>query len=188
MSDEKTPVSALRAIAHPVRLQMLSLLTSTDMSAAEVAREMDLTHANASYHLRVLVDAGEIVVAGEEKIRGGIAKRYRHPWQHEARPDGSGVEPTEDDPQMYIRAVAEELVRRFGQRRSGTRTLLSDAEMWVEPEVWEQVMQHVEAASSLMHSAAQPPRTPGTLHANLTSLAFLMEDKTTQDTTGEDVR
>ena len=66
-------------MAHPVRLRILSLLTAQPMSAAEVARELDLTHANASYHLRVLHDAGELVVESEEKIRGGTAKRYRYP-------------------------------------------------------------------------------------------------------------
>ena len=76
VADEKdvpggTARSALRAVAHPVRLQILSLLTGAELSAAEVARELGLTHANASYHLRVLAEAGEVVVAGEEKIRGG---------------------------------------------------------------------------------------------------------------------
>ena len=52
MTDEE--VASLRAVAHPVRLRILSLLTGTELSAAEVARELDLTHANASYHLRVL--------------------------------------------------------------------------------------------------------------------------------------
>ncbi|MDQ3616910.1 MAG: helix-turn-helix domain-containing protein [Actinomycetota bacterium] len=50
------------------------------MSAAEVARELDLTHANASYHLRVLAAADLVVQAGGERIRGGVAKRYRHLW------------------------------------------------------------------------------------------------------------
>src|SRR4051794_6314688 len=75
MDDE---LSALRSIAHPVRLRILSMLTAQPMSAAEVARELGLTHANASYHLRVLHDAGELVVESEEKIRGGTAKRYRY--------------------------------------------------------------------------------------------------------------
>ena len=71
-AETDAAVSAMRAVAHPVRLQMLSLLTGTEMSAAEVARELDLTHANASYHLRVLLDADEIVVAGEEKMRTSL--------------------------------------------------------------------------------------------------------------------
>ena len=42
----------LRALAHPVRLRILSLLTGADLTAADVARELGLTHANASHHLR----------------------------------------------------------------------------------------------------------------------------------------
>src|SRR5262245_28201919 len=71
-------VEALRALAHPIRLRILSLLTGASMTAAEVARELGLTHANASYHLRQLREAGTIQVAGEERIRGGTAKRYRY--------------------------------------------------------------------------------------------------------------
>ena len=71
-------VARLRATAHPVRLRMLSLLTAEAMSAAEVARALELTHANASYHLRQLHDVGALVVESEEKIRGGVAKRYRY--------------------------------------------------------------------------------------------------------------
>ena len=71
-------MARLRATAHPVRLRILSLLTAEAMSAAEVARALELTHANASYHLRVLHDVGELVVESEEKIRGGVAKRYRY--------------------------------------------------------------------------------------------------------------
>ena len=52
-------VSALRSVAHPVRLRILSLVTAEAMSAADVARALDLTHANALYHLRVLHDAGD---------------------------------------------------------------------------------------------------------------------------------
>src|SRR5215831_8426663 len=67
----------MRALAHPVRLRILSLLTGAAMTAAEVARELRLTHANASYHLRQLHAAGTIQVAGEERTRGGPAKRSR---------------------------------------------------------------------------------------------------------------
>ena len=64
-----------------MRLRILSLLTGADLTAADVARELGLTHANASYHLRFLLDAGEIVVQRQETIRGGRARRYRHHWR-----------------------------------------------------------------------------------------------------------
>ena len=114
--DDGTAVSSLRAVAHPVRLRILSLLTGAAMSAAEIARELDLTHANASYHLRVLADAGAVVEAGEEKIRGGVAKRYRHPWDRQLRSTGGP-----EDRELYVRATAEELpgpLTRWPSRRT----------------------------------------------------------------------
>ena len=172
MSHETSSVSALRATAHPVRLRILSLLTASALSAAEIARELDLTHANASYHLRVLAEAGAVVEAGEEKIRGGVAKRYRHPWDR-YRAEGRGAARPEDG-DVYVRAMTDELVRRFGERARGTRGWTTDAELWVPPEVWERVVSLLEEASSLVHAEARPPRSAGTIHVNLTAAAFQM--------------
>jgi DNA-binding transcriptional ArsR family regulator len=173
MSDASSSVSALRATAHPVRLRILSLLTASALSAAEIARELDLTHANASYHLRVLADAGAVVEAGEEKIRGGVAKRYRHPWDEYRSTARTSARP--EDGQVYARAMAEELVRRFGQRAQDTPAMTTDAELWVTPQVWEEVRSLVKQASTLLHAEAQPPRTEGTLHVNLTAAAFQLD-------------
>lgn len=167
-----TQVSSMRATAHPVRLQMLSLLTGAEMSAAEIARELDLTHANASYHLRVLAAAGVVVQAGEEKVRGGVAKLYRHPWDQ----SGTTTKASPEDPDLYIRAVSQELVRRFTARKRGGKSIISDAEMWVEPEVWDEVGALVRQASALIHSQAKPPRTRGTIHVNMTAAVFEMGD------------
>jgi DNA-binding transcriptional ArsR family regulator len=174
MSDDADAVSYLRAVAHPLRLRILSLLTGAELSAAEVARELDVTHANASYHLRVLADAGELVVAGEEKIRGGVAKRYRHPWDAPRVRTPRGTR-TAEEREMYIRAMAEELVRRSRARKPRTRQQLTDAELWVAPEVWKQVVGLVEQASHLVHAEARPPRSPGTIHVNLTAATFEMK-------------
>ncbi len=165
-------VSSLRAVAHPLRLRILSLLTGAEMSAAELARELDVSHANTSYHLRVLADAQLVEEAGEEKIRGGVAKRYRHPWD---RPDAPQPKATSEDRELYLRAMGEELVRRFAHRKSPSTSKLTDAEMWVTPETWEHVVAHVEEASRLIHAEARPPRTKGTIHVNLTAAVFEME-------------
>ncbi|MEU4424231.1 helix-turn-helix domain-containing protein [Actinoplanes sp. NPDC024001] len=89
----------LRALAHPVRLRIMSLLTASSLTAAEVARELGITHANASYHLRNLLSAGHIAVAGEEKIRGGTAKRYRHEAAAAVTRRGAGVR---DEAELWI--------------------------------------------------------------------------------------
>ena len=183
MDEDDGQVSALRATAHPVRLRMLSLLTGTAMSAAEVARELALTHANASYHLRVLLDAGELVEAGEEKIRGGVAKRYRYPHErhgHHARPG----RPTDDDQVFYVRAVTLELERRIRERVPGLGPH-TDLEGWVPPEVWARACELMLEASHLLHDHNQAPRTPGTVHVSHTSWAFQMRqdpDPTEQET------
>lgn len=165
-------MSSLRATAHPLRLRMLSLLTGAEMSAAEVARELGTTQANASYHLRVLADADLLVEAGEEKVRGGVAKKYRHRW------DAPGLDKSHDsgDPALSLRVISEELVRRYGLRRRNREQLVSDAEMWVTPQVWEEVVSLVRRASALIHGEAQPPRMPGTVHVNLTAAVFEMSD------------
>ena len=172
MTDETT--NSLRAVAHPVRLQILSLLTGAELSAAEVARELGISHANASYHLRTLLDAGELVIASEEKIRGGVAKRYRHPWEDDAAPTPKKVG-TLKDRTLYVRVMAGELVRRSRRSKVGTRSHYSDAELWVSPEDYAAVMDRVHEASMALHSAARPPRTEGTVRVNLTAALFEME-------------
>src|ERR1700755_1324048 len=101
--------TSLRATAHPVRLQIMSLLTGAPLTAAEVARELGISHANASYHLRNLLTGGLIVPAGEEKIRGGVAKRYRYDAHRE-----EGLGPvTPEQLRSDFGAVADELTRRL---------------------------------------------------------------------------
>ena len=162
-------VARLRASAHPVRLRILSLLTAEAMSAAEVARALDLTHANASYHLRVLHDAGELVVEGEEKIRGGIAKRYRYDASRGLSDRASGV----DDRIAHARATALEVERRLRDAGEGSGAS-SDLEAWVPPAAWRRALDLLHEASMLLHTEARPPHTPETVHISLNTHAFTM--------------
>ena len=50
------------------------------------------------------------------------------------------------------------------------------ADLWVEPEVWEQVTTLVDEASALLHASARPPRTEGTVRAALSVAAFRLRD------------
>lgn len=177
------PRSQLRATAHPIRLQMLSLLTGAELSAADVARELDLTHANASYHLRVLLDAGQLEVAGEEKIRGGVARRYRHrPAPADDRPkrrkptaqQRASAASRRREHAHFVRVIAEQMVARSAQAAIAP-ALFTDAELWVSAETEERVDALLRRASALLHEAAQPPRTEGTRRHNLTIGWFEME-------------
>jgi DNA-binding transcriptional ArsR family regulator len=184
--DHKT--ATLRALAHPIRLRIMSLLTAAELTAADVARELSMNHANASYHLRQLHAAGAIELAGEERIRGGIAKRYRYdcsvpqaPADRESPGESPGESPAEPSAErrraqraLYA-TLAQELRRRAGHLRLGhNKAHMTDAELWVAPEVWEKVRVQVTEASQLLHSAARPPRTPGAIRVNATIALFEM--------------
>jgi DNA-binding transcriptional ArsR family regulator len=169
--------AALRATAHPIRLRIMSLLTGAPLTAADIARELGLTHANASYHLRNLLSAGMIVPAGEERIRGGVAKRYRYDAAHDlAQEKARGHRPDDHYHALYA-AVAGELIRRAQQGRfsEGTK-IMADAELWVEPDVWTAVQEQIGAAARTLHDAAKPPRTPGTVRTSTSIAMFRMAD------------
>ena len=165
--------ATLRAMAHPVRLRITSLLTGAALTAADVARELGLTHANASYHLRSLLAAGIIVPAGEERIRGGLAKRYRYdPDRDRGEPKGPHADA--ENRALYA-AVADELVRRTAQGDFTGRGTMTDAELWLEPEVWRELRDRMVALSHELHAAAQPARHPGTIRTSTTIAMFQME-------------
>ncbi|WP_440708508.1 helix-turn-helix domain-containing protein [Herbiconiux sp. YIM B11900] len=166
----------LRATAHPIRLQLLSLLTGAALSAAEAGRELRLSQATASYHLRVLERAGLVRVVEVVRVRGGEAKRYRH--ESSARPFALGDPATAtpaaraaEEVAQYVEALAGELRRRSAARADGPQ-VTTDAELWVDPRVWNRVVALVGGASALLHAEARPPRTPGTVPVSMTAALF----------------
>lgn len=170
------PKAHLRALAHPLRLRILSLLTGVEMTAAEIARELELTHANASYHLRQLHATGIIEVAGQERIHGGIAKRYRYNFEGEKQRAGQPLQA--DDVRgrrLFYEAMVTELNRRSQMLRRSADNHFTDAELWVDPKVWKAIRDKIKEASDDLHLAAQPPRTPETIRVNATIALFQME-------------
>ncbi len=176
--QDRDRVTSLRATAHPVRIRMLSLLTGTPMSAAEVARELGLTHANASYHLRQLLAAGQVVEAGEETIRGGRAKRY----QYDVDVPGSTASDA-GERATFMTLLADELLRRSRSIRPGSRQSSTDAELWVDPDDWTAVVDQVTDAMTRLHRVARPRHSAGAVHISATVAMFVMDD---ESAAGED--
>jgi DNA-binding transcriptional ArsR family regulator len=170
--------AAMRATAHPVRLRIMSLLTGAPLTAAEVARELGITHANASYHLRQLLAAGMIVPAGEERIRGGIAKRYRYDTADDMARDRVRSPRGDDYYRAMFAAVSHELIRRSqGNHFSDEGNLMVDGDLWVEPETWRQFKDRIGQAARELHEAAQPARTPGTIRTSTSIAMFAIGDE-----------
>ena len=178
LGDTRGDRAALRATAHPVRLRIMSLLTGASLAAAEVARELGLTHANASYHLRTLLAAGMIVPAGEERIRGGIAKRYRYDAAHDiAQEKIRGRRPDEYYRALFGAAAAELIRRSRASSFSTDGKVVVDAELWLGPDAWQAFVERIGAAARDLHEAAQPPRTPGTVRTSTSIAMVRMENE-----------
>lgn len=71
------PGKRLSALAHPIRLHILSVAESEDISASEVAVALGEPLGVVAYHFRVLHTAGLIELVGTERRRGSIQSFYR---------------------------------------------------------------------------------------------------------------
>ncbi|GHD83302.1 hypothetical protein GCM10010336_74590 [Streptomyces goshikiensis] len=160
---------ALRALAHPVRLRMLTLMWPGPMSAAELARELGISHALASRHLRSL-DAADLVELAEERTRrGGRERRYR-------TVHGSPLSDRLDGARMLAATLAHTLQERAARRAPDGKGVTVDAELWVAPEVWEAARQRLADIAAELHDAACPPRAPGTIPVGVSLMTFPLQE------------
>ncbi|MGW5021249.1 ArsR/SmtB family transcription factor [Streptomyces cacaoi] len=167
-------VVGLRVLAHPLRLRLLSLLTGRAHSAAEAARVLGQSQANVSYHLRRLHAAGLVDAVGEESVRGGTAKRYRHDPRTGPKV-GRGPAEGVDAYLALAGALATELRRRTAQRDTAVPGEMTDAEVWLEPEVWERIRRRADELGEELHESALPAGTPGAVRVSATMVLFAME-------------
>ncbi|MBB4959401.1 winged helix-turn-helix domain-containing protein [Micromonospora polyrhachis] len=161
----------LRAMAHPVRLRMLSLMWSAPLSAAELARELDISHALASQHLRKLDTAGFVELVEVRAHRGGRERRYR-------TVRGTPLSDEQVGTPLVAESLAHNLRERAARRTRATAGVTTDAELWVAPEVWDDVRQRLAALMADLHDAAQVPHAPGTVRVGTTLMAFLLDEPT----------
>jgi DNA-binding transcriptional ArsR family regulator len=161
----------LRALAHPLRLRMLSLMWPRPMSAAELSRELDISHALASQHLRRLDTVGLVELAEERTRRGGRERRYR-------TVRGTPLSDQHDGTPMLAETMAYTLRERAGRRMEGSEGVTVDAELWVDPETWHDVRRRLAELATELHEAARPPHTRGTIPLGVSMMAFPLQDMT----------
>jgi DNA-binding transcriptional ArsR family regulator len=103
---------ALRAIAEPHRRRILTLVSSRELSAGEIAARFEITRPAVSQHLSVLREAGLVA-----ERRDGTRRLYR------IRPEGfadlrSFLEAFWDEGLERLKTAAE---NEEGRRRRGRR-------------------------------------------------------------------
>ena len=66
-----------KALAHPLRVQLLTALNEGVASPNELAKRLDEPLTNVSYHVRMLHDLGCIELVDTEPRRGALEHYYR---------------------------------------------------------------------------------------------------------------
>lgn len=160
----------LRALGHPTRLRMLSLMWSAPLSAAALASELGISHGLASQHLRTLDKAGLVELAEVREKRGGRERLYR-------TVHGSPLSDRRDAAPLLVEALITNLRARLAARRPDSESVVVDVELWLTPEVWADYRKRLATLMHDLHGEAHPPRTPGTFPVGGTVMAFEMDPR-----------
>src|SRR3954470_14040377 len=66
----------MKALSHPLRVRMLTLLNQRVSSPSEIAEELDEPLGNVSYHMRFLADLKMVKLVRTEPRRGAVEHYY----------------------------------------------------------------------------------------------------------------
>jgi predicted ArsR family transcriptional regulator len=77
MTSDVEKAKRLTAVAHPIRLAVLTMAESEPVSASEAAVRLGEPLGTVAYHFRVLHTAGLVELVSEERRRGSVESFYR---------------------------------------------------------------------------------------------------------------
>lgn len=77
MNTTSVDTKLMKALAHPLRQQLLMALSERVASPSELAEELREPLGNVSYHVRMLVDLGCIELVSTTPRRGALEHHYK---------------------------------------------------------------------------------------------------------------
>ena len=163
----------LRAVAHPVRLEMLARVTNQAMSAAELARELHISQPLASYHLRQLIEAKLVTLHSERMNRGATERLYRASDADHSR----NLAGHASDMQVLLRALSVNLLKRGDALSEEMPSLFADAEVWAREADIRRLHRALEQAISEFVTSAVPPSTEGAEQVAATALLLRLRPR-----------
>ena len=131
---------AMRALAHPVRLDLLTALSNGPLTATECAERVGESPQSCSYHLRTLAKYGFV-----EPAEAGNGKE--RPWQKVAR----GLQWTGKGDSDAVRALAGTFVAR--DFRLLQQYLAAPPESWPEPMYTQAILRLTPAEAEALGDA-----------------------------------
>src|SRR3954469_23085071 len=78
----KAASNRIKAMNHPLRAELLRMLTERTASPAEMARQMDEDLSNVSYHTKQLVELECAELVSTRPVRGALEHFYRATERH----------------------------------------------------------------------------------------------------------
>ncbi|NHN56435.1 helix-turn-helix transcriptional regulator [Calidifontibacter sp. DB0510] len=156
MTSPRTVVpdtAQLKALAHPVRLQMLGMLRLDGAAtASQLADRLGLNSGATSYHLRQLADAGLIE---DDAERGNARDRWWRAAHRSTETANTSADPQERAVlETYLGAVVGTMIARLQESvverpelpaRWATAVDASDWAMWLTPERARELEERVHA-------------------------------------------
>lgn len=171
----------VRALAHPVRLRILSILEERVASPKEIAREIGAPLTHVSYHVRQLAQLGLIKLDRTTPRRGAVEHHYRM----DASPSIS------EDAWRQAPAIAKEAVIGVSLELLSTQVNAAAAEegfsragahlarlpLELDEEGWAEASKAMAALAEQLEriQADAKERARGTHHEPLSTMVVLMQ-------------
>jgi DNA-binding transcriptional ArsR family regulator len=129
----------LKAMAHPVRMRLLGILSFRHVSPAEFAREQGEPVSKVAHHFRCLEKLGCIEVVHTRPVRGSTEHFYRRSETILVR-DEDLLEMPEEVSRLLVSTIVRGFLGRVTRAlRSGTFTARTDAHVtWKDVKLDEQ--------------------------------------------------
>lgn len=126
-------VRLLKALAHPIRLELLGVLSYRDVSPAEFARHRGEPVSNLTYHFRHLEEMGCIELARTQPKRGSVEHIYRR-IKRVVFSDRDWLMMPDEARQIVASTILRDLVGRMTQAlQAGTFTAREDVHITWRP-------------------------------------------------------
>ncbi len=174
MASSITPdIAGLRALSHPVRLRMLTILRGDGpATATTLAQRLDLNTGATSYHLRQLAQHGFIE---EDTDRGNARDRWWRAAHESTRTDFREEGVVDSDVEAYLSTVAMLYADRMRAAISEMQFLpeawrspgtLSDWEVRVTPAQADALLKTLVAAIEDVEDSDAPDAAPFVVNVN----------------------
>jgi len=140
-SRQITDPRAMRALAHPVRLELLEQLSlAGTLTAAQASERVNETPANCSFHLRTLAKYGFVEETGDGRGR-------ERPWRR--APGGIGTAESYDAPDSEAAISGRALTDVIVNRHLETVRHYREAVQPTLPTAWQELSGHANVITHL---------------------------------------